>query len=214
MNVRSALLTPPNLVSLIRIMIAPVLFVLATLDMKNWFLGALVISGFTDVLDGYLARRLRMITPLGARLDSWGDFVTYGTMAICAWILWPEITQRELIYYVIVVLSLLLPVLVGLIKFGGVSGYHTWSVKIAVFMTLVGYIALYADITTTIFQFASLLCLVAGIEEILITLALREARTDVRSLLAALRWRAQQQQSSLLPRATAQTDDQGLDSAE
>lgn len=178
----------PNLVSSIRILIAPVLFMFAFLGMEYWFLGGLIFSGFTDVLDGFLARKLNMNTPLGAHLDSWGDFTIYSTMAVCAWILWPEITQREILYYALILFSFLLPTLVGLVKFGKLTGYHTWSVKVAVFMTFVGYIALYSELASWPFVLASILCVIAGSEEILITLILREERTDVRSIIAALRY--------------------------
>jgi CDP-diacylglycerol--glycerol-3-phosphate 3-phosphatidyltransferase len=189
MSFRQDMLKPPNLVSSIRMLIAPLLFVFAFLQMETWFLGALVFSGFTDVADGYLARRFNMITPLGAHLDSWGDFTIYSTMAVCAWILWPEITQRELVYYSMILFSFLLPALVGLVKFGRLTGYHTWSVKLAVFLTFVGYISLYAEFAVWPFIVASVLCVIAGIEEILITLALAEERTDVRSIFSALRRR-------------------------
>ena len=109
-------------------------------------------------------------------------------MAICAWILWPEITQQEILYYTLILFSFLLPALIGRVKFGKFTGYHTWSVKIAVFVTFAGYIALYAEIAAWPFMLASFLCVYAGLEEILITLVLREERTDVRSLLAALRY--------------------------
>ena len=189
MSFKQDLMKAPNLISSIRILIAPLMLVLALLQMENWFLGALIFSAFTDVLDGFVARKFDMITPLGAHLDSWGDFMIYTTMAICAWILWPEITQRELLYYAIILFSFLLPALIGLIKFGKLTGYHTWSVKLAVFVTLVAYIALYAELASWPFMLASILCLIAGIEEILITFILREEKTDVRSIRAALRER-------------------------
>ena len=188
MTFRQEISKPPNWVSATRILIAPLMFLFAFLGMETWFLGALIFSGFTDVLDGMLARRLNMITPLGAHLDSWGDFTIYSTMAICAWILWPEITQRELLYYTLILFSFLLPALIGWIKFGKFTGYHTWSVKIAVLVTFAGYVALYAEIAAWPFMLASFLCVYAGLEEILITLVLRKERTDVRSLLAALRY--------------------------
>jgi CDP-diacylglycerol--glycerol-3-phosphate 3-phosphatidyltransferase len=188
MTFRQDIYKIPNLVSATRILIAPLMFVFAFLQMETWFLAALIFSGGTDVLDGMLARKLNMITPLGAHLDSWGDFTIYTTMAICAWILWPEITQRELLYYALILFSFLLPVLIGLVKFGKLTGYHTWSVKIAVFMTFVGYLSLYAEITSWPFTLASFLCVYAGLEEILITFVLRQERTDVRSIAAALRY--------------------------
>jgi len=187
MTFRQDIYTIPNLVSAMRILIAPLMFTFAFLQMENWFLAALIFSGGTDILDGLLARKFNMITPLGAHLDSWGDFTIYTTMAICAWILWPEITRQALLYYALILFSFLLPALVGLVKFGKLTGYHTWSVKIAVFATFAGYISLYAEIASWPFMFASFLCVYAGIEEILITFVLREERTDVRSLMAALR---------------------------
>jgi cardiolipin synthase len=174
-----------NLISAFRILIAPVLFVFAIQQMETWFLGMLIFSGLTDVLDGYIARKLQQTSALGAHLDSWGDFVIYSTMAICAWILWPELTQQVIVYYVMILCSFVLPVLIGLIKFREFTGYHTWGVKIAVLVTFAGYLALYAGFAQWPFMIASGLCVIAAVEEILITLVLRHERTDVRSLWAA-----------------------------
>jgi CDP-diacylglycerol--glycerol-3-phosphate 3-phosphatidyltransferase len=189
MSLRQDLLQIPNLVSSIRILIAPLLFVFAFRQMEYWFLGALLFSGLTDVLDGALARKLNLITPLGAHLDSWGDFTIYSTMAICAWVLWPDTTQQVLPHYAMILFSFLLPAWVGLVKFGKLIGYHTWSVKIAVVATFAGYFALYTGIASWPFVLASWLCVFACAEEILITLVLRRERTDVRSLWMAWRLR-------------------------
>ena len=59
----------PNFVSFIRILIAPVLFYFAFTQRPTWFLAGLLFSGFTDVLDGFLARTLNQITDMGSRLD-------------------------------------------------------------------------------------------------------------------------------------------------
>jgi CDP-diacylglycerol--glycerol-3-phosphate 3-phosphatidyltransferase len=69
------------------------------------------------------------------------------------------------------------------------TGYHTWSVKIAVLVTFVGYFALYTGLASWPFSVAAWLCVIAGSEEILITLVLRRERTDVRSLWTAWRTR-------------------------
>ena len=178
----------PNLVSSIRILIAPLLFYFAFNEMETWFLAALLFSGATDVLDGFLARKLNQITKLGSHLDSWGDFTIYSTMAVCAWIIWPEIVQREILYFSMILFSFLLPVGIGLIKFGRLTSYHTWSVKLAVFVTFFGYIALFSDQAAWPFVLASYLCVYAGIEEILITFVSSKERVDVRSIWAALRY--------------------------
>jgi len=185
MSFRQELFGLPNLVSATRILIAPLLFAFAIQQMEAWFLGALIFSGLTDVIDGFLARRLKLTSALGAHLDSWGDFVIYVSMAACAWILWPQLTAEVLFHYTLILISILLPAGIGLVKFGKLTGYHTWSVKIAVLVTFAGYILLYAGIAAWPFVLASWLCVIAGAEEILITLVLRRERTDVRSLWAA-----------------------------
>jgi CDP-diacylglycerol--glycerol-3-phosphate 3-phosphatidyltransferase len=177
----------PNFVSFIRILMAPVLFYFAFANQPGWFLAALVFSGFTDVLDGFLARTLNQITSMGSRLDSWGDFTIYSTMAICAWILWPEITAREIIAYVAIVTSIALPVVVGLIKFKAITSYHTWTVKVAVGVTFLGYLLLYAEILDWPFRVAAVFCVLAAMEEIAITLLMKHEHVDVRSVSEALK---------------------------
>lgn len=184
----------PNLVSFVRILMAPVLFYFALAQQPVWFIGALMFTVFTDVLDGFLARTLNQITEMGSRLDSWGDFVIYTTMAICAWILWPDIIQRELVYFVIIVLSFTLPVFIGYIKFHTFTSYHTWSVKIAVVITVVGYILLFSETLDWPFRIAALFCLYAAIEEIAITLLTRHEHVDVRTVWQAIEFNKKNKQ--------------------
>ena len=178
----------PNAVSFIRILMAPVLFYFALTQQPLWFIGALLFAEFTDVLDGFLARVLNQITEMGSRLDSWGDFVIYSTMAICAWILWPDILQREIIAFTIIVLSFTLPALAGFIKFHKFTSYHTWSVKVAVVVTVISYILLFSGLVDWPFRVAAVFCLYAAIEEIAITLLLHHEHVDVRTVWQALKY--------------------------
>ncbi len=178
----------PNFVSFIRILMAPVLFYFAFTQKPVWFLAGLMFSGFTDVLDGFLARMLNQITALGSRLDSWGDFTIYTTMAVCAWILWPEIVVEELLSFVVIVISFTSPVIVGLIKFNTITSYHTWTVKVAVVVTFVGYILLFAGWLDWPFRVAAVFSAVAALEEIAITLLIHHEHVDVRTVWAALKY--------------------------
>jgi len=178
----------PNLVSVIRILMAPVLFYFAYTQQPNWFIGVLLFAEFTDVLDGFLARTLNQITKMGSHLDSWGDFVIYVTIAICAWILWPDILQREILYFTIIVLSFTLPALIGFIKFHRFTSYHTWSVKLAVAVTVVSYILLFTGLLDWPFRVAALFCLYAAIEEIAITLLIHHEHVDVRTVWQAVKY--------------------------
>jgi CDP-diacylglycerol--glycerol-3-phosphate 3-phosphatidyltransferase len=181
----------PKQVSLIRILMAPVLFYFAFTQQPYWFIGVLLFAEFTDVLDGFLARTLNQITEMGSHLDSWGDFVIYSTIAVCAWILWPDILLRESLYFIIIVLSFTLPALIGFIKFRRFTSYHTWSVKLAVAVTVLSYILLFSGLLDWPFRVAALFCLYAAIEEIAITLLIHHEHVDVRTLWQAIRYNRQ-----------------------
>ena len=178
----------PNAVSFIRILMSPVLLYLAVQQQPEWFLIVLIFTVFTDVLDGFLARILNQITEMGSRLDSWGDFIIYSTMAVCAWILWPEILLEEKVYFFIILFSFTAPALIGLIKFRTTTSYHTWAVKLAVAVTVIGYILLFGGYLDWPFRVAALLSLYAALEEIAITLIMRQEHVDVRTLRQAMKY--------------------------
>jgi CDP-diacylglycerol--glycerol-3-phosphate 3-phosphatidyltransferase len=93
-------------------------------------------------------------------------------------------TTRETLFYYI--LSLILPVIVGFIKFHSVISYHTWSVKLAVAITVLSYILLFTGLLDWPFRIAALVCLYAAIEEIAITMLIHHELVDVRTVWQAL----------------------------
>ena len=186
----------PNFISLIRILTAPILFYFAFTKQPDWYIGTLIFAVFTDVLDGFLARMLNQITAMGSHLDSLGDFVIYTTMAICAWLLWPGIIEREQFYFIIIVLSFTLPVFAGIVKFHTVISYHTWSVKFAVAVTIIGYILLFTETLAWPFRIAALFCLFAALEEIAITLLMPHELVDVRTVWQVLKYKRNNRKTS------------------
>ena len=78
--------------------------------------------------------------------------------------------------------SFLLPVAAGLIKFRRLPSYHTWAAKIqAVFMSSAIFILFGLEITWP-FRYAVLLQVLVSIEEIIITLFLKEQVCNIPSL--------------------------------
>lgn len=71
-----SMLNLPNLLTLFRILLVPLLVValLTEFEGKEYVaLGVFLLAAFTDVLDGYFARRQRKITRLGKLLDPAAD---------------------------------------------------------------------------------------------------------------------------------------------
>lgn len=80
-------LSPPNLLSLLRILLIPpfcILFFTAR-TVEGYLLAGsiLVLSGVTDMLDGFIARKHDMITDLGKILDPLADKLTQVTVCLC-----------------------------------------------------------------------------------------------------------------------------------
>ncbi|MBA4602983.1 CDP-alcohol phosphatidyltransferase family protein [Thermoactinomyces mirandus] len=66
----------PNFLTLIRFILIPAYLVVFFSDMPwhvHWAFGIILLAGLTDVIDGYLARRMRQITQLGIMLDPLAD---------------------------------------------------------------------------------------------------------------------------------------------
>ncbi len=67
-------LTIPNIISIIRLAGVPLfLWLILVPEADGWALAVLFVSGLTDWLDGYLARKLHQTSPLGAILDPVAD---------------------------------------------------------------------------------------------------------------------------------------------
>ena len=172
----------PNLLSSFRIIAAPFLFVTAWQDRPNLFLAILAFSLLSDAVDGFVARRFKVTSKTGTKLDSWGNFITYITVALCAWRLWPDILHREAFFVLTGIVLFVLPVIAGYIKFKRLLCYHTWAAKIqAVLMCISIYILFITGIAWP-FQCAIILQCFVTIEEIAITLWLKEQRHNIPSL--------------------------------
>lgn len=81
---QNRILTIPNMLSALRICMIPLLVWLYYV--KQDYLrtgGLLILSGLTDVVDGFIARRFQMISNLGKVLDPIADKLTQGAMLFC-----------------------------------------------------------------------------------------------------------------------------------
>ncbi|MGC6497407.1 MAG: CDP-diacylglycerol--glycerol-3-phosphate 3-phosphatidyltransferase [Candidatus Puniceispirillaceae bacterium] len=76
----------PNWMTILRIIVAPVIAVLIWLDdVKTGYMPALtlfVLASISDFIDGWMARRLGVVSKLGAMLDPIADKVLIGTCLV------------------------------------------------------------------------------------------------------------------------------------
>lgn len=85
----------PNLLSSLRIALAPAMLGAAYSNSKEGFAVLLAVTVATDLVDGVFARAWAAESELGRRLDRWGDGLTASLGAVGVFFLWPHVVERE-----------------------------------------------------------------------------------------------------------------------
>lgn len=91
---RDQIFTIPNLLSLVRLLMIPVIIWLYC-EKEDYVAAAvmIVLSGLTDIADGIIARKFHLVSDLGKILDPVADKLTQAALIICLiakfdWMLW------------------------------------------------------------------------------------------------------------------------------
>lgn len=122
----------PNILSVYRLLSMPFIVFLIFSGYEIAFVTLFIINQVTDILDGYLARRLNMVTEIGSILDSWADLGSY-IIAICGIIKFHNelFSQPYASWLIIFVFFYCLTMIVSILKFRKVvAGLHLYSSKI------------------------------------------------------------------------------------
>ncbi len=84
--------TIPNLLSVFRLCLIPVIVWLYVREGKAQWAGyMLILSGLTDIADGHIARRYHMTSDVGKVLDPIADKLTQAIVLICLMVRYPDI---------------------------------------------------------------------------------------------------------------------------
>ncbi|MGM9598801.1 MAG: CDP-alcohol phosphatidyltransferase family protein [Faecousia sp.] len=77
------ILTLPNILSFFRLMLIPLIVYLFETEQYWWAFGALLLSGATDVVDGWIARTFHLVSDFGKALDPVADKLTQIAVLFC-----------------------------------------------------------------------------------------------------------------------------------
>jgi CDP-diacylglycerol--glycerol-3-phosphate 3-phosphatidyltransferase len=181
----------PNLLTLARLVVVLMLWGFA-LSGQSAVVGiGLAVAFVTDVLDGYLARRLGQTSALGSKLDSFVDGLVAPSAIVWILLLRPEVLTQHLVVAALWFGTTYASLAVGLLRHGRFANLHLQSSRIA---CVVQY-AFLVDVFVSSSYSSALLyaAAAAGIYSSSETLVLQLAFDDVtdreRSLLRALRRR-------------------------
>ena len=179
-------LTIPNALSFSRILLLPLLYAFALLDMRLSFTAMYAVVGSTDYFDGLAARRLDQRTAFGKALDSIADLPFYISSAYFLNRLYPEYISPNFIPLTAFFSLLALSFIVSTIRCGKPIMMHTFLLKLNGVLVY-ACVILSACVDTSRFILAILVIYYAGFaEEILIFIKHGEVDPDSPSIFRVL----------------------------
>jgi CDP-diacylglycerol--glycerol-3-phosphate 3-phosphatidyltransferase len=101
-----------------------------TIDREWIFVFIFLLCGITDILDGFLARKLQLQSAFGARLDSLADLLLFGAMLVSVLITAGEAMKDFYPFLAVIVGIRLLNLLIAGIKYHCFLILHTWGNKL------------------------------------------------------------------------------------
>jgi phosphatidylglycerophosphate synthase len=154
----------------------------------KWFLA---ISFFTDAIDGYLARRFKVVSVLGAKMDSMADDLTVLVGMVGLYFFKPDFLAQNALYFFILLGLFILQVAMALIRYRRFTSFHTLSAKVAAvlqgsFLILIFFLP---QPPMLLFYVAVAATAIDLIEEIILVLWLPEWQVDVKGIYWAMKER-------------------------
>ncbi len=182
-----------NGITLYRIVTAPLLLVLLFLKQYDLFKWLLAVSFFTDLIDGFLARKYKVTSILGTKLDSIGDDLTVAVAVTGLFVIFPEFIRQQKWVFIILLGLFLTQMAYAFIRYGKMTNFHTLLAKTAALLQ--GIFLLLTFFTgqpyLLLFYTAAVVTMLELIEEIILVYLLPEWKANVRGLYWALTKRKQ-----------------------
>lgn len=121
----------PSLISFSRILLVGVLWWLALAGENLIFAPLFVVCVLTDVLDGYVARKWKLESAVGAKLDNLADTLVYLSLVGWIYLLIPELLRDNLVLIGITLAIYLVDLALQYLHHGKRVPLHLFSGKLA-----------------------------------------------------------------------------------
>jgi len=188
---KSELLTIPNIITIYRLAIDPVILWFIIADKEILFSVFLIINLLSDALDGFLARKLKQETEIGAKLDGFADNFTYVLAFIGIFVFKMDDIRPHLISFTVMITMLVSTVIVSLIKFRKFPSYHLYTTKAGGYIEGGFFICLFTiGFLTPYYYFVVAWAIMGAIECIIINLMIPEMRSDIKGLYWVIKERS------------------------
>ncbi|WP_299528051.1 CDP-alcohol phosphatidyltransferase family protein [uncultured Lutibacter sp.] len=117
--------------SFYRIAASPFLLILIWLGEREIFTWFLLVSYCTDMIDGFLARSLKITSPRGSQLDSFGDQITFAIGLIGLLFFEYDFMKENYILILIAFIPYGIQMVLAFRKYGKATAFHTYLAKLS-----------------------------------------------------------------------------------
>ena len=170
----------PNMISISRIFLSPVMYFLWGNRLMLFLL--LILISFTDIFDGYIARKSNQQTVIGAWLDSIADFVFFISFIIFA-VMFESVIIVEFRYYILLIIGIkLFSGIAGLLKYKRPGFLHTIGNKITATIVIAGFCVFVLFRNTLIVEIGLYIAIISALEECIIILLENKYEPDIKGI--------------------------------
>ncbi len=172
--------------SFYRIIAGPFLLLLLWFNSREIFTWFLLISYSTDMIDGFLARKLKITSARGSQLDSIGDQITFVIGLLGLFVFEFNFVHKNYLIIIIVFIPYLFQMLLAFKKYGKTTAFHTYLAKFSA-LTQGSFIlsSLFFYPNYAFFYFMIVLGFLETIEEIILIFMYKNWVSDVKGIFWA-----------------------------
>jgi CDP-diacylglycerol--glycerol-3-phosphate 3-phosphatidyltransferase len=180
-----------NAITAYRIIASPVLITIAVMGYIDIFKWLLPVSFFTDLIDGFLARKFKVTSIFGSKLDSIGDDLSFVAAIVGVFIFKLDFISYNLVIVCILLGLYLLQTIIALTKYGRITSLHTYMAKLATLFQgfFLIFLFLFPHPIYWLFYAAAIITVIDLIEEIIILFYLPNWEANVQGLYWVIRKR-------------------------
>jgi len=173
-----------NGITMYRLLVAPVLVFLVfnnNIDLFKWMLA---ISFFIDLIDGILARKFRITSVFGSKLDSMADDLTIVAAIIGVFVLKSQFLYDNRVIFIILFALFLFQTAFALIKYRKISSFHTYLAKVAAILqgTFLVLLFFFPEPLYFLFYAAAIVTALDLIEEIVLVMIIPKWEANVKGI--------------------------------
>ena len=180
---KTIFLTIPNIISLTRIFLAPLVYFLLSVNNKIALTLILVFVGLTDAVDGFIARKLKQDSNFGAKLDSCADIIYYAIFIF--WFLTKYYQDWHIYFYlsVLPIALILLAQIITQLRFRAFASFHLYSIKASAMLAYLTVVcSLLFGFNKSLIQLLLIFWSIASLETLITSVMIKKIQYNIKSV--------------------------------